>query len=311
MQEHFLSVKNLTPQDLYSIIQKAIEFKNGLKVKQDKQNSLINLFFENSTRTIHSFETAAKSNDITFYNFNLASSSVAKGESVFETFVTIAKQNHKFIIIRLSEFGELQKCANYLKQYNYNNTTIINAGDGKNEHPTQALGDLLSIIEHFNINPKDLITKGLKGLKVAIVGDIFNSRVARSNIYLLTSLGASIRVVTNPLFYPLHLQKFYKNNYNVDYATSINQSLQDCDVVMTLRFQTERFDKSQNQTCNFSINDKNIHLLKQTACIMHPGPINSGFEITDQIAIHHPQSLVVKQVGNCTHIRSAILNLYL
>ncbi len=305
---HILSVNDITNQRLEAILNKALSFEAGFSYAGKNGLSLVNLFFENSTRTSHSFEVAACKNGLNFYNFNAQSSSVAKGESIMDTFITIVQQNHSFIAARVPSALQMGLFADFVNKNNLK-TCIINAGDGKNEHPTQAMGDLLTIMKHFKLTPKDVVNGGLKGLNIAIAGDVFNSRVARSNIYLLSRLGMGVRLVTNPLFYPKSLRDFYEQKYNATYHTSINKALAECDVVMALRFQTERFDKTQSQSCNFAINDSNIHLLQKHCAIMHPAPINSGFEITDEIANKHPNSLITQQVKSCTNVRSACLAL--
>ncbi len=245
---------------------------------------IINLSFENSTRTSLSFQIAAKKIGAHFIDFNVNSSSLKKGESLQDTVLTLAQYDPKFIIIRHFESGILNQLDGLVS------CNLINAGDGTNEHPTQALIDAYTIQK----------AKGcIKGLIVSIVGDVLHSRVAHSNMRLLSMLGAKIRLVGPPTLLPKYT--------DFPTFTSIEDGLRDADVVMTLRMQMERIKKTfciSEYKKFYRLGEKELRFAKREAIVLHPGPVNREFEITTQV-IESSQSLISRQVKNSIPIRCA------
>jgi len=293
-----LGIKDLSQDEINLIIDTAAGFKDILgrdikKVPALRGKTVVNLFFEPSTRTRTSFELAAKRLSTDVINFSVPTSSVVKGESLKDTALTIQALGADFIIIRHSSAGVPHFLAQVLK------ASVINAGDGANEHPTQALLDLFTIKEK----------KGeLRGLKVAIVGDIAHSRVARSNIYALTKIGANVRLIAPPTLIPSGIESL-----GVEVFTSIEEGLKGIDVVMMLRLQMERqgrgFLPSLEEYFNlYGLTAERLSLAKEDAIVMHPGPINRGVDIESDVA-DGPQSVILEQVTNGLAVRMAVLYL--
>jgi aspartate carbamoyltransferase catalytic subunit len=256
--------------------------------------SIITLFYENSTRTRLSFELAAKYLSATAANISASGSSVAKGETLIDTGKTISMTGADVIVIRHPKSGAPALLASNV------NCSVINAGDGMNEHPTQALLDLFTIREN----------KGrIKDLKIAVIGDIYHSRVARSNIWGMMKMGAQVSVAGPSTLLPKDIEKTGVKVFN-----TIQEALIDADVVMTLRIQLERQKKGLFPTIReysrfFGLDDKRLRLAKKDVLIMHPGPINRGVEISTSIADAN-FSLINKQVTNGVAVRMALLYLY-
>lgn len=293
-----LGIKELNADQINEIlktasIMKEIITKNSKKTPHLQGKTVITLFYENSTRTRLSFELASKYLSANAANVAVASSSVAKGESLIDTARTINMMGTDALIIRHQSAG-----APHLVAQNVN-ASVINAGDGMNEHPTQALLDAYTMIEK----------KGkIEGLKVAIVGDVLHSRVARSNIYLLNKLGAEVTLCAPSTLMPKEIEKL-----NVKTFCDVEKAIKDADVVMGLRIQLERQKKGLFPTINeysniFGINEERIKLAKKDAIILHPGPVNRGVEITSGI-YSHERSAIDEQVTNGVAIRMAILYL--
>ncbi|MEN2994815.1 MAG: aspartate carbamoyltransferase catalytic subunit [Thermodesulfovibrio sp.] len=292
-----IGIKDLSRQNIEEILNTAKAFKEVLnrdikKVPTLRGKTAINLFFEPSTRTRTSFELAEKRLSLDVLNFSISMSSVVKGETLYDTLKTIEAYNVDYIVIRHSSSGAAKFVAE--------NTTasVINAGDGINEHPTQALLDAFSILE----------VKGrIDGLKIAIVGDIIHSRVARSNLYLLSNFDTEIRFVGPPTLLP----KDPPDNVKIFY--DIKEGLKDVDVVMLLRIQLERqnaaFIPSLKEYFHVWGLKKDIFsYLKSDAIIMHPGPMNRGVEISTEVA-DSCRSIILRQVTNGIAIRMAVIYL--
>jgi aspartate carbamoyltransferase catalytic subunit len=290
-------IKELSRDNIELIIETSHSFKDVLrrdikKVPSLRGKTVVNLFFEPSTRTRTSFELAEKRLSADVLNFSIPTSSVVKGETLYDTFKTIEAYGIDFIVIRHSFSGVPHFIARYAK------ASVINAGDGTNEHPTQALLDAFSIIER----------KGsLDGLKIAIVGDIMHSRVAKSNIYLLSKFDAEIRLIAPPTLLPDMGDYGVKTYYNMD------DGLEGVDVIMMLRIQTERqgtgfFPSTQEYFRNWGLDMRRLRIAKKDAIVMHPGPMNRGVEISSEVA-DSEQSIILEQVINGLAVRMSVMYL--
>lgn len=293
-----LGIKDLAPEEIYHILDTAAGFKDVLKrdikkVPPLRGKSVVSLFFEPSTRTKTSFALAAKRLSADFVNFSVSTSSVVKGESLQDTALTIQSLGADFVVIRHPSAGAPHFLGKIL------NMSVINAGDGANEHPTQALLDLFTIQSH---------KKKMKGLTVAIIGDIAHSRVAKSNIYALTKLGAKVRVICPPTLMPAEIDKL-----GIDVFHSIDEGIKKADVVMALRLQLERQSKgflpSLEEYFNlYGLTSARLKRANKDAIVMHPGPMNRGVEIESAVA-DGPQSVILEQVTNGIAVRMAVLYL--
>jgi aspartate carbamoyltransferase catalytic subunit len=296
--KHLLSINDLNESDMDTIFKTADSFKEIInrpikKVPTLRDITIANLFFENSTRTKLSFELAEKRLSADVLNFSASSSSVKKGETLVDTANNILSMKVDLIVMRHPNPG----AANYLAENT--NTCVINAGDGTNEHPTQALLDCYSIKERHG---------SLKNLKVVIVGDIKHSRVALSNIYALKKLGAKVMVCGPTTLIPKFIHKL-----GVEVEHDLLKALQWCDVANMLRIQLERQDIQYFPTIReyvkqFGLNHEVINTLNKKITILHPGPINRGVEITSEVA-DSPNSIILDQVENGVAIRMAIIYL--
>ncbi len=293
-----LGIKELSAEEIILVLDTAAGFRDVIsrdikKVPALRGKTTVNLFFEPSTRTRTSFELAAKRLSTDVINFSVPTSSVVKGESLIDTAMTVQALGADFIIIRHSSSGVPHLLSGKLK------ASIINAGDGINEHPTQALLDAFTIREK----------KGdFKNLKIAIVGDIAHSRVAKSNIYSLTKLGAEVRLIGPPTLIPKNIEKL-----GVEVFHAMEEGLQNVDVIMMLRIQMERQDKgffptTEEYVRNWCLTSKRLSFAKKDAIVMHPGPMNRGIEITSEVA-DGPSSVILEQVTNGIAIRMAVMYL--
>ena len=293
-----LGIQQLSAEEIQLILDTAktmkyILLQNSKKVPHLSGKSITTLFFENSTRTRLSFELASKYMSAASANVAVASSSVQKGESLLDTAVTIDQMGTDILIVRHSMSGAPHLIAKHIK------ASVINAGDGVNEHPTQALLDALTMVEH----------KGkLEGLKVAIVGDIRHSRVARSNIFLLNKMGASVSVGGPSTLIPKYMEQM-----NVSVFESVQEALLDADVVMGLRIQNERissnmFPSVREYSRFFGIDQKRLEFAKPDALLLHPGPVNRGVELSSGV-VDSDQSLINEQVTNGVAVRMAVMYL--
>ena len=257
---------------------------------------MINLFFENSTRTRTSFELAAKRLSADAVNISVSSSAIAKGETLLDTALNLDAMSPDAIVVRHSSAGVPHQLAKVSK------AAIINAGDGANEHPTQALLDAMTIREH---------KKRIENLNVAIIGDILHSRVARSNIHLLTKLGATVKVSGPKTLVPDDFEHLVEKNLFV--SNSVEEAIEDADVVMILRIQRERQDSAYFPTLreyaiHFGLTQERLDLAKADAIVLHPGPMNRGIEIASEVA-DSSRSLILDQVKYGVAVRMAVLYL--
>jgi aspartate carbamoyltransferase catalytic subunit len=297
--KHLLGIKQLTPQDISLILQTAQQFKEVLqrpikKVPSLRDITIVNLFYENSTRTRLSFEIAEKRLSADTLNFSVSGSSVSKGETLLDTVNNILSMKVDMVVMRHSASGAPHFLAQHIS------AAVINAGDGVNEHPTQALLDAFSMIEVF---------KRLQGLKVALIGDIMHSRVAQSNIHLLLKMGAEVMLCGPPTLIP----KYIKQAFNVQVEFDLRKTLEWCDVANVLRIQLERqnqqlFSSLREYSLVYGINKKLLNSLSKRITIMHPGPINRGVELDSDVA-DSEQSIILQQVENGVAIRMAVLYL--
>lgn len=293
-----LGIKDLTSDEIYHILDTASSFRDVLqrdikKVPPLRGKTVVSLFFEPSTRTKTSFALAAKRLSADFVNFSVSTSSVLKGETIRDTALTIQSLGADFVVIRHGSSGVPHFLSKILDM------SVINAGDGANEHPTQALLDL------FTIQARK---KNIEGLTVAIIGDIAHSRVAKSNIYALTKLGAQVRLIGPPTLMPSEIEKL-----GVDVFHSIDDGIRKADVIMTLRLQLERQSKGFLPSLKeyfklYGLTSERLKLAKSDAIVMHPGPMNRGVEIESTVA-DGPQSVILEQVTNGLAVRMAILYL--
>jgi aspartate carbamoyltransferase catalytic subunit len=299
--KHLLGIEDLTLGDIELILKTSRSFKEFStrpikKVPTLRGKSVINLFFEPSTRTRSSFEIAAKRLGADAINFSVSTSSVSKGETLIDTGRNLESMNPDIIAIRHPCSGAPQLLARYCES-----ACVVNAGDGLHEHPTQALQDALTILDH---------KKTIKGLNVAIIGDITHSRVARSNVLLLTKLGANVSVCGPPTLIPLEFER-----YGVRVEFHMKEVLQGADVIMMLRTQRERqkevfFPSTKEYFTLYGLSARKMKWAKRSAIIMHPGPINRGVEIDLEMA-EGEFSVISEQVTNGVAVRMAVLYLLL
>ena len=293
-----LGIADLTPDEINLILDTADAMKEVgsrpiKKVPALRGKTVVNLFFEPSTRTRTSFEIAEKRLSADTLNIAIATSSVVKGETLADTALNLEAMQPDMIVLRHSSSGACHLLSRICR------SAIINAGDGTHEHPTQALLDAFTIRER---------RKQLKGLKVAIIGDLLHSRVLRSNILLLTKMGADVWVCGPPTLMPTDIRRF-----GVNATSNVEQAVRDADVVMMLRIQLERmegaFFPSLREYFNvFGMTEARMKLAKPNVMIMHPGPMNRGVEIASEVA-DGPYSVILDQVANGVAVRMAVLYL--
>ncbi len=297
-RKDILGIQDFSVEEINLVLDTAESFieistREIKKVPTLRGKTVINLFYEASTRTRTSFEIAGKRLSADTINITASTSSMVKGETLIDTAKNLEAMNPDIIVIRHSAAGAPHLLAGLLKQ------SIINAGDGAHEHPTQALLDMMTIRSK----------KGrIAGLKVAIIGDITHSRVARSNIHGLTKMGAQVSVAGPATMLPRGVESLGVSAY-----TRIDDAIRDADIVMMLRIQTEReknniFPSLREYANHFSLNSRNITLAREDALIMHPGPMNRGVEISPDIA-DGPRSIILDQVTNGVAVRMALLYL--
>ncbi len=300
--KHLISISDLSKEQAIQLLDNATELGsvNDREVKKLpalRGKTVVNLFFENSTRTRISFEVAAKRLSADVINFSAATSSLSKGESLKDTAQTLEALGAHAIVVRHPFSG----AAHALAHRGWISSSIINAGDGSHEHPTQALLDALTLRQHFSLN------SDLAGLKVLIVGDILHSRVARSNVLLLKLLGAEVTVAGPTTLMPAGIDQL-----GAKVSHSFDESLaQKPDAVMMLRVQKERmqgsfFPSEREYAKSWALNDERFKSLDAKTAILHPGPMNRGFEISSAAA-DSEKSLVLRQVANGVSVRMAVL----
>jgi aspartate carbamoyltransferase catalytic subunit len=299
---HLLSADDLSKQDALELLATAKELAAitdgpNKKLPTLRGKTVVNLFFEDSTRTRISFETAAKRLSADVINFSAKGSSVSKGESLKDTAQTLQAMGADAVVIRHGSSGAAKRLADS----KWIQATVINAGDGTHEHPTQALLDAFTIKEHLRADAQDL-----SGVNVVIVGDILHSRVARSNVLLLDKLGAKITLVAPPTLLPVGVSE-----WPVEVSYNLDGVIDKCDVIMMLRIQLERmqdsyFPTEREYARRYGLNSLRLSKLKSTAIVMHPGPMNRGLEISADSA-DDVRSVVVDQVKNGVSVRMAVL----
>ena len=297
-RKDLLGLIDATAEEITAILDLAQQYKDRIKQGEKKMSYLEGktvtvLFYENSTRTRTSFEQAAKYLGATTINIVAGNSSVAKGETLVDTGKTLDAQKNDFIIMRHPMGGAPYLLAKTVK------AGVLNAGDGINEHPTQALLDMLTMREHFGT---------LRGLKVAILGDIKHSRVAKSNLFALKTMGAEVYMYAPQTLIPTGLDKL-----GAKICSSREEALKDADVVMGLRIQLERqqagnFPSLGEYAANYGVDEKLLALAKPNAIVLHPGPVNRGVELTSGV-IDHAQSRIEDQVLSGVAVRMAVLTL--
>ncbi len=299
-QKHLLGIQDLSISDVNLILNEAKQFIKLNKSKNKKLNILrgktqINLFFEPSTRTQSSFELAGKRLGADVMSMNIVNSAIKKGETLIDTAMTLNAMHPDLIVIRHQDSG----ACNLLSQKV--NCSVINAGDGRREHPTQALLDALTIIEK---------KEKIQGLRIAICGDILHSRVARSNIYLLSMLGAEVNIISPTNLMPEDIEKFGVNKFS-----DMKKGLKDCDIVMMLRLQNERMSSSFLSSNReyyeyYGLTTDKLTCAKDDALIMHPGPMNRGIEIDTNLADDINRSVIKEQVELGVAVRMACLKIF-
>ena len=296
-----LGIRDLTAAEIVGILDTAENFREITtrevkKVAALRGKTIINLFFESSTRTRTSFELAAKRLSADAVNISIASSSLSKGETLIDTALNLDAMAPDCIVVRHSSAGVPHQLAKVSR------AAIVNAGDGANEHPTQALLDAMTIREH----------KGtIEGLEVAILGDILHSRVARSNIHLLTKLGAKVRVAGPGTLVPADFQYLVDSGLTV--FPHVEDAIDGADVVMILRIQRERQDAAyfptlREYSIHYGLTNERLDLAKKDAIVLHPGPMNRGIEIASDVA-DSSRSLILDQVKYGVAVRMAVLYL--
>ena len=303
---HLLSIADLTPMDAIGILNTATELAriNDGQVKKLptlRGRTIVNLFAEDSTRTRISFEAAAKRLSADVINFSAKGSSISKGESLKDTAQTLQAMGADAVIIRHGASGAAQRLADS----QWMSGSVINAGDGTHEHPSQALLDAFTIRKHLSKGASDLA-----GLRIAIVGDVLHSRVARSNVLLLSKLGAQVILVAPPTLLPVGIE-----SWPCEISYDLDDVIKSVDAIMMLRIQMERmnelfFPNAREYSRYFGLNSDRMKALKPDAIVMHPGPMNRGLEITADAA-DGARSVIVEQVANGVSIRMAILYLLL
>lgn len=302
MSRHLLSIEDINRDEAISILNTAKELSKVTdtavkKLPTLRGRTIVNLFFEDSTRTRISFEAAAKRLSADVINFAAKGSSLSKGESLKDTAMTLQAMGADAVVIRHHSSG----AAHRLAAQAWLRGSVINAGDGSHEHPTQALLDAYTIREHLSAGSGDLT-----GLRVAIVGDILHSRVARSNLLLLTKLGAEVTLIAPPTLLPVAV-----SSWAVAVCYDFDIDLAKFDAVMALRIQRERmadafFPSEREYSRNFGLNKERLDRMRPDAILLHPGPMNRGLEISAEAA-DDSRSVIVEQVKNGVDVRMAVL----
>lgn len=300
--KHLLSISDLNKSEAISILDTATELarvSDGVvkKLPTLRGRTIVNLFAEDSTRTRISFEAAAKRLSADVINFSAKGSSLSKGESLKDTAMTLQAMGADAVVIRHPASGAAQRLADS----EWMSGSVVNAGDGTHEHPSQALLDAFTIRKHLGMGGSDLA-----GLTVAIVGDILHSRVARSNVLLLSMLGAKVTLVAPPTLLPVGIQ-----NWPATVSYDFDAVIPHVDVVMMLRVQQERmsdlfFPNAREYSRYFGLNGERMASMKSGAIVMHPGPMNRGLEISAEVA-DSARSVITEQVTNGVSVRMAIL----
>jgi aspartate carbamoyltransferase catalytic subunit len=303
MNRHLISAADLSRDDALLILDTADELARMSdrpikKLPTLRGRTVVNLFFEDSTRTRISFEAAAKRLSADVINFSVKGSSVAKGESLKDTALTLEAMGADAVVIRHDASGAPHRLAGWIRGH------VVNAGDGMHEHPTQAL------LDAFTIRRRLGRAEGLDGVRVTIVGDVLHSRVARSNVALLNILGAEVTLVAPPTLVPVAV-----GSWPCEISYDLNAVLPKSDVIMMLRVQQERmtaayFPSVREYSRRYGLDTGRMGMLPEHAIVMHPGPMNRGVEIAAEVA-DSPRSTIVEQVANGVSVRMAVLYLLL
>ncbi len=299
--KHLLGIEPLSPRDITAILDQARSFEEVCERPEIKivpalrKRLIVNLFFENSTRTRNSFEIAQKRLSAEIINFDADTSSLSKGETLVDTAMNLQAMHPDLIVMRHSAPGAHALLARHMQ------ASIVNAGDGAHEHPTQALLDAYTLRKKFG---------RLDGLKIAIVGDIRHSRVVRSNLWLLTKMGAKVTLVGPPTLLPQDMKATWPG---VDFTSDFDAVIPEQDAIMILRIQFERgtgsFIPGQGEYVRFfQLNAGRMKLAKKDVAVLHPGPINRGVEITSDV-VDGPNNLILDQVTNGVPVRMAVMYL--
>jgi aspartate carbamoyltransferase catalytic subunit len=301
VNKHLLSAGDLTAGDIRLVLDTAghlakLTDRAIKKVPTLRGRTVCNLFFEDSTRTRISFELAAKRLSADVINFTAKGSSVSKGESLKDTAITLEAMGVDAIVIRHPASGAPVRLANWVKAH------VVNAGDGTHEHPTQALLDLYTMRQHF---------PSFDGLRVAIVGDVLHSRVARSNVLALKTMGAEVTLVAPPTLLPTAVDQ-----WGVGVGYDLDAVLPKTDVVMMLRIQLERqsagfFPSVREYARLYGLDARRLDAMPDSSIVMHPGPMNRGVEIAAEVADSIERSVIASQVSNGIHVRMGLLYLLL
>ncbi len=305
MTRHLLSAGDLDHAAAVRILDDAEALDRALAGREVKKlptlrgRTVVNLFYEDSTRTRTSFELAAKRLSADVVNFSAKGSSVSKGESLKDTALTLEAMGADAVVIRHSYSGAANRLATWVRG------SVVNAGDGTHEHPTQALLDAFTIRRRLRLGAGDLA-----GLQVVIVGDVLHSRVARSNALLLTTLGAHVRFVAPPTLLPVGIESMFP--VPVESGYDLDAVLPGADVVMMLRVQRERmgasfFPSAREYSRRYGLDRRRMAVLPESAIVMHPGPMNRGMEIAAEVADDPKRSTIVEQVTNGVSVRMAVL----
>jgi aspartate carbamoyltransferase catalytic subunit len=302
MDRHLLSAGDLSRDDAALVLDTAEEMRSVAerpikKLPTLRGRTVVNLFFEDSTRTRISFEVAAKRLSADTINFTAKGSSLSKGESLKDTALTLQAIGADAVVVRHHDSGAPHRLAHA----GWIDGSVVNAGDGTHEHPTQALLDAFTMRRHLG---------DLKGRRIVIVGDVLHSRVARSNALLLSTLGAEVTLVGPPTLLPVGVE-----TWPVEIGYDLDQAIAKCDAVMMLRVQKERmnasyFPSAREYARRYGLDARRMALLPEHAVVLHPGPMNRGMEITADVA-DAARSLIVEQVANGVAIRMAVLYLLL
>ncbi|MFD1150592.1 aspartate carbamoyltransferase catalytic subunit [Saccharothrix hoggarensis] len=298
--KHLLTTEGIDPAQATAILDTAANLKQSLEGREVRKlptlrgRTVITMFYENSTRTRVSFEIAGKWMSADVVNVSSSGSSVSKGESLRDTALTLAAAGADCVIVRHPASGAAHRLAGWLKEAG---TSVVNAGDGMHEHPTQALLDAATLRERLG---------DLRDRRIAIVGDVLHSRVARSNVHLLTALGADVTLVAPPTLLPTGVA-----NWPVTVSHELDAELPSLDAVMLLRVQAERmhggfFPSAREYSIAYGLNENRLRLLPEHAVVLHPGPMLRGMEIASAVA-DSPRAAITDQVRNGVHVRMAVL----
>ena len=307
MVDHLLGIEGLSKNEINRYLDTAQSFvevseRDIKKVPTLRGKTIVNIFFEPSTRTLASFDIAGKRLSADTINVSAGSSSVKKGETLLDTVRTLESMNPDVLVMRHSESGAPHFAARHLSR-----ASVVNAGDGSHEHPTQALLDLLTLRQHFNVKGR-----GIEGLSVGFVGDVRHSRVARSNIWAHIALGNDVRLIGPSTLVPAEFAQVFRSK-QVQVVHDLEQGLKGLDVVVCLRMQLERQDEHfmpnlDEYSKEYCVSERILSRCCPSSVVLHPGPMNRGTEISGDVA-DGPRSLIRQQVNNGVAVRMAVLYL--